>query len=1097
MLKPLIVIGCGGSGVNTLRYLRKSAKEALAKVGWDGPLPQAWQFIGVDIGVQYPNDPFETEPIPDSDYICVGRGASYRDIQSVMEAKHFPGRPGYLEMLGWKPSAAEITPPITTSVGMFRPVGRMAGLAALMPQLSHRLMQAYVAIKSSSEEFHQITNLLTGSESSGNPKDMEPLVIVLGSMAGGTGSAIMLDINELVQRLNAEFALIFNVVYSADIFESLGQGSNPSLHANSLAFMSELLAFTWNGRKSSDLIEHREKKEYIVPPLTFIVERTNLSGQQMSNSHKDSFQQIASWLTGVAISPDEQLPLMWAINRHAPHSSMTSGGYGLEKSSIYDPPGAIYSLGHAKISVGRDRYPEYASKLLQRATVDFLLNAHGATLDNRAKNQPATSMVEGIRQNAENMLQTFLVGAQMSVSSELEEHFIERMFNEIDTNSLSRLVKLELQNETDAEINAGFNQKTGFNNAVMNVRNQNLQRNSDLVSNTVRELKDRVLDGITREVIKSLSTRSMPVVSEVLKITQRLIDQTASQIRLKAADQIRKSELELIHSIDALDQTGKRTLGVRRKYDKNHLDFACNHIVFLVQSQCLDYLAAALEELSNYELTQITRRLDDAIVSLQSDFEEMADWPKLDQQVPYWLRSSPFEVCLEGLETWPNSLRDQMVEFRDPNEDTDEHMIRNAIVSILNGGYESRDGKLTWPLFELLINRMQEFVYVQSIESRVEDWLRRQGAGFEAFVHEGIQSYLADYSWTNKKSSDNEHRIKRFAEAVDTVLEACQPLIQVDEKLAADVYRNSNSAIKAYPYFQSPFFGNAANDILKKAMEKRFPELEMNSIRHYSGGESNKSSFEFTSFLRNPLNPSVFKRFTESQAIFVHSRVDSAAQWGYVHKWRRTRKLSEYIPLPEELRQAAIRGFAVGRILGYITNDTNEPIKISGMDREYTFPRRLLTPSGPRNLLPALLESMSLCFADVPIHGQEAFGAYREMISLGVGSDGSPNSFVFENECLKYITTGSRLRIPVDTKRVEMMSAETPSERQYKMVAYLNDNLSRYEEVLASVKAAPDINFLSADDKLSIELIEDLLPSYQMVIDSVRRYVDETCIDYF
>lgn len=1085
MLKPLIVIGCGGSGVNTVRYLRKSAKEALAKVGWDGPLPQAWQFIGVDIGIQ---NAFEEEPIPDRDYVCVNPGISYHNIQSIMEIKHPSGSLGCAEMLGWKPSAVEITPPIPTSAGMHRSVGRMAGLAALMPQLSHRLMQAYVAIKSSSEEFHQMANLLTGSESSWNSKDMEPLVIVLGSMAGGTGSAIMLDINELVQRLNAEFALMFNVVYSADVFESLGHGSNPSLHANSLAFMSELLAFTWNGRKSSDLIEHREKKEYIVPPLTFIVERTNLSGQQMSNWQKDSFRQIASWLTGVAVSPDEQMLLMWAINRHAPHSSMTSGGYGLEKSSIYDPPGAIYSLGHAKISVGRDRYPEYASKLLQRATVDFLLNAHGATLDNRAKNQPATSMVEGIRQNAENMLQTFLVGAQMSVSSELEEHFIERMFNEIDTNSLSRLVKLELQNETDAEINAGFNQKTGFNNAVMNVRNQNLQRNSDLVSNTVRELKDRVLDGITREVIKSLSTRSMPVVSEVLKITQRLIDQTASQIRLKAADQIRKSELELIHSIDALDQTGKRTLGVRRKHDKNHLDFACNHIVFLVQSQCLDYLAAALEELSNYELTQITRRLDDAIVSLQSDFEEMADWPKLDQQVPYWLRSSPFEVCLEGLETWPNSLRDQMVEFRDPNEDTDEHMIRNAIVSILNGGYESRDGKLTWPLFELLINRMQEFVYVQSIESRVEDWLRRQGAGFDAFVHEGIQSYLADYSWTNKKSSDNEHRIKRFAEAVDTVLEACQPLIQVDEKLAADVYRNSNSAIKAYPYFQSPFFGNAANDILKKAMEKRFPELEMNSFRHYSGGESNKSSFEFTSFLRNPLNPSVFKRFTDSQFALVRSRVGTSAELSFVHKWRRTRKLNEYVPLPNELRQAAIRGFAVGRILGYITSDTNAAIKISGIDREYEFPRRLLTPSGPKNLLPALLESMSLCFSDVPRLGQEAFAAYRELISLGMGKDGRARSFEFDNDCLEFIKSGKRQRIPVDIERPEFLSAKNPEERQEVMVKLLRSRIASYAEIDDSFAGLTSTDRIPAAEKLTLEILDDLISNYQIVLTSIESF---------
>jgi hypothetical protein len=78
-----------------------------------------------------------------------------------------------------------------------------------------------------------------------------------------------------------------------------------------------------------------------------------------------------------------------------------------------------------------------------------------------------------------------------------------------------------------------------------------------------------------------------------------------------------------------------------------------------------------------------------------------------------------------------------------------------------------------------------------------------------------------------------------------------------------------------------------------------------------------------------------------------------------------------------------------------------------------------------------------------------------------------------------------------------MMTAETANERQYKMIAYLNDNLSRYEAVHASVSASTDINNLSAADKLTIELIEDLLSNYHVLIESIRRYVDETCIDYF
>ena len=1083
------MIGCGGSGVNTLRYLRKSAKEALAKAGWDGPFPQAWQFIGVDIVAQNQSDPFETEPIPDSDYISIGPGISYQKIQSVMETKHSSGSPGCIEMLGWKPTWAEINPPIAQSPGQWRSVGRIAGLAVLMPHFGRRLTQAYVAIKSGSEEFRQITELLTKSE---NWSNLEPLVIVVGSMAGGAGSAIMFDINEVVQRVNPAWPVVCNVVYSADVFDSVAGSSSPGVHANALAFMSELLAFSWNGGKSSALIEHGIKNEYVAPPLTFMIESSNLHGRKMSSSSRESFEQIASWLTGVAVSPAEQNRLTGTYERRYQHSLRTSGGYGFQKSAIFAPPGAIYSLGHAKLTVGRDRFPDYASKLLQHEIVDFLLNGEGVNTKSQVKSQSALISALNIKSDAEKLLQSFLVGAKMSVSSELEKHFIDSVFNAVDTESFSKMVKLELEIELEAAVNKGVDQVTSLNIGVQQATDRYLQNFGSVISKVGREL-DRALYGIASEVNRNLAYQSIPIVKEVLSSTHQLISQVAGEIREKAAELIRKSEFELSEAVGALKQKQEFRIGIGRKADVSHIDFAANSISFGFQNLCLDHLAEALEELADGQLTHIVHQLDDAIMILQSRFEEMVDWPKIDQDVPTWLRPRQFEFCLEDSESWPDSLRSLIGESQNPAADEDMHLMQTVRASIFAGGYESHDGELRGPLFDVSAKNSQ-IIDAQRIEDRVNDWLRRKGSGFVAFVEEGLQSYLADFSRTNGKIVNHEQRLKRYSEVLKDVVDACQPLVQIDENLSKEVYQNGD--VFAYPYFELPHLADAGADILGELSHRYYPQ-QRDAFYRYGGGDASSSSFRFTSLLNNPLNPSVFKRFTESQAIFVNSRVDSAAQWGYVHKWRRTRKLSEYIPLPTELRHAAIRGFAVGRILGYITIDTNESIKISGMDREYTFPRRLLTHSGPKNLLPALLESMSLCFADVPIHGQEAFGAYRELVSLGVGSDGSPNSFVFENECLKYITTGSRLRIPVDTKRVEMMSAETPSERQYKMVAYLNDNLSRYEEVLASVKADPDINLLSADDKLTIELIEDLLPSYQMVIDSVRRYVDESCIDYF
>ena len=600
-----------------------------------------------------------------------------------------------------------------------------------------------------------------------------------------------------------------------------------------------------------------------------------------------------------------------------------------------------------------------------------------------------------------------------------------------------------------------------------------------------------MFNGILDEVNRSFQTLSIPVVNEVLKITQQLINQVASQIRIKAANQIRKSEFELSQAVDALEQKQKHGIRIGRKTDNSHLDFAAISINLEIQSQCLDHLSVALEELANSELARVIHQLDNAVMILQSRFAEMVYWPKIDQEVPQWLRPRRFEFCLEGFESWPDSLRSLIAESQAPREDADKYIMQIVRTSILRGGYESHDGELRRPLFEVFVKDVQ-VCDVESIENRVEDWLRRKGSGFWQFVREGLQSYLLPPGEFNSKNNnvDHEHRLQRYSEVLDAVLYASQPLIQIDENLSNKIY--GDRAILAYPYFQLPFFRHAADEILTKAMLKRFPELQMGSLDRYRRDGGSDSSFGFSSLLNHPLSPSVFRRFTESQEALFARYLHSDILFNFVHKCCRTRRLIEYIPLPTELRHAAIRGFAVGRILGYVTNDTNEAIKISGIDREYTFPRRLLTSSGPENLLPALLESMSLCFADVPKLGQEAFSAYRELISLGIGSNGL-GSFEYDNDCLKYIATGIRLRIPVDTKRAELMTAETADERQQIMSNYLNGNLRMYDEVLASLEVDPNIswsslssNLFSAADKLTIELIDDLLSGYHMVLNSIN-----------
>ena len=69
MLRPVIMIGCGGSGQKSVRYVRDAVRRRLLHAGWEGDFPKAWQFIGIDtLTVQEdPSIPW----LPATDYVSV------------------------------------------------------------------------------------------------------------------------------------------------------------------------------------------------------------------------------------------------------------------------------------------------------------------------------------------------------------------------------------------------------------------------------------------------------------------------------------------------------------------------------------------------------------------------------------------------------------------------------------------------------------------------------------------------------------------------------------------------------------------------------------------------------------------------------------------------------------------------------------------------------------------------------------------------------------------------------------------------------------------------------------------------------------------
>jgi hypothetical protein len=210
--------------------------------------------------------------------------------------------------------------------------------------------------------------------------------------------------------------------------------------------------------------------------------------------------------------------------------------------------------------------------------------------------------------------------------------------------------------------------------------------------------------------------------------------------------------------------------------------------------------------------------------------------------------------------------------------------------------------------------------------------------------------------------------------------------------------------------------------------------------------------------------------------------------------WRRARILENFIPLPDQLRLSAIRGFAITRALGYCTASIDEVNRIVDHEGVHEFPKYLLTATNANNVLPALLEAMVLTFADAPVRGKAAFNAYGALINYGMGG-GLADEFQLSKVITDFLNYGTgpeakHVYTPVDASRAEKVSSTDYETRKKKILEYLD----AYLQMLQKLEAKPltkthwreNTGSIDPTDTLLLELMSDLRRGYTDVRTAVH-----------
>jgi hypothetical protein len=136
MLAPVIIVGCGGSGVLSARFIRDEVKARLNARGIE-KIPDCWQYIGIDT-VRVQADLDQASPLPAADFLSLTAGmSSMHDVDAALIARHPVGNPnaGYEELIGWRPNPEFFPGDPGLGAGKYRAIGRTLGTFSLNTQL--------------------------------------------------------------------------------------------------------------------------------------------------------------------------------------------------------------------------------------------------------------------------------------------------------------------------------------------------------------------------------------------------------------------------------------------------------------------------------------------------------------------------------------------------------------------------------------------------------------------------------------------------------------------------------------------------------------------------------------------------------------------------------------------------------------------------------------------------------------------------------------------------------------------------------------------------------------------------------------------------
>jgi len=1093
MFRPFLVVGIGGSGGKTVRAARQALQFKLDQQGWDGDWPAAWQLLHIDSPTAPDGLDFPAPLLPQEDYLSlVPSGVGYQTIHD--KVIHGLGAKQGLDVQRSLPSPSQVKVPVDLGAGAYRAVGRTIAAAA-MTSIYQKVRDALGEMQSPSAdaELKEITQLFGAAVST----SQTPTVIIVSSVAGGSGAGMFIDVAEAIKAAigPTQWAhRIFSLLFAPDVFAELGAKNLAVMVPNAMGALAELVSGFWRQvptdgtlalYKKHGLNVPQDPKATIGPAFNYIIGRKNGNANPVdfgsqAGVYKALATSLAAWMTDAVIQDDLSA---YAVANFQGKSAALPDNSGLATIEAGQP---ISSLGFARVSLGTEKFFEYSAERMAKQTLKTLLSQHTVT-DPELKEKKEEQWVEYYTNLNEG---AFISDSGLDELTDQNNQVIEAL--QPDSTELQTRLKGAVTAAVSNGMPKGGHSFDKWVALVVNAFEVNLPSLLDDLGK-FRQEKGRQWVETMPERILTLVARTMS--QQGLAVTSKLLERLVNQSKAAAEELLQERAFHLrdAGSISHLVSQAMGPASAMNAIPINHptvanaihqaelafywasmaelkltaselmLDFTDNFLIPLQTTASRSYVALK-DSTSNPKLPDKTTN-------------PFAGWPDFQQtNVDDHFLPAPNESMLIEIDEFPGEF-DMLVEqtVNDPAVTA----ARVVIDEVLTGTRSPEVSKLQenqqWDILtlrQIWIPRNRQFQLRQAANQPAvfgfvtdhmkylefaKKWIKVPGRAFRSYMDQTIPNYLN----ANGNQALVSSRSQKFMAAINSAIQSSDPLVDLDQQLLAATHGpiGRNPICSGIPVDPKGPMGPGINNMLTAA--------GYNPAKgwYISGSKAaNAKSIEIFTQMAISMSPVAISSMLQpvlqewSKAASIYS-----ARTNFM-TWRRGRILSEAIPAHPEQWQAMLNGWFVARLLNLFGHDKSDPsFKEKGPRLsiwsnpasgwvDFPFPLHSAhiatnVDDFPAIVLDSLMVAMADCHAATSLKPLEP---YQRLLDLG-GSRGTW-------EDLSHWILEGKTEPGAPLPRTDRAGSPdmTSQERQDICATYLEELLTKFREKMAGLNPHAD-----------------------------------------